>query len=158
MLYFRYTKGNEVIKMKSFEYARIKKKRGSFKMPHIEIGIYDIPLWALPIAPFEIAYDKFDTWYYSNQKWSEEKATKALNYFLPHVLEFVEEDNAYYYCTEWRYSGYEIAKRVPLGMKKWTKKFGYEILYFLKTGYENPDFSKIVVNEYDGTWIKFEKR
>lgn len=144
--------------MKTFDYAQNKNNKKSFKMPHIKTVNYDIPLWALPIAPFVIAHDKFSKWNYHRLQWSEEKATKALNYFLPHVLEFVEDENAYYYCRQWRYKGYQIAKRVPLGMKTWVKKFDYDILSFLETGYENEQFSKSIEQDYEDTWIKFEKR
>lgn len=144
--------------MKTFEYAQTKNTKKSFKMPSIKFDKYNIPLWALPIAPFVIACDKFNDWNYRRQEWSEEKATKALNYFLPHVLEFVEEDNAYYYCTNWHYDGWNIAKKVPFGMKKWAKKFGYETLKYLEEGYENAEFSKSIEKDYCDTWIKFEKK
>ena len=144
--------------MKTFEYAQTKNTKKSFKMPNIKFDKYDIPLLALPIAPFVIACDKFNDWNYRRQEWSEEKATKALNYFLPHVLEFVEEDNAYYYCTNWHYDGWNIAKKVPFGMKKWAKKFGYETLKYLEEGYENAEFSKSIEKDYCDTWIKFEKK
>ena len=67
-------------------------------------------------------------------------------------------DNAYYYCTSWHYSGRNIAKKVPFSMKKWTKKFGYEILKYLEDSYENAEFSKSIEKDYYDTWIKFEKR
>ena len=105
-----------------------------------------------------IAYEKIKKHIRKQIAWSEEKATKALNYFLPHVLEFVEEDNAYYYCTNWHYDGWNIAKKVPFGMKKWAKKFGYETLKYLEEGYENAEFSKSIEKDYCDTWIKFEKK
>lgn len=144
--------------MKTFEYAQTKNNKKTFKMPSIKTANYNIPLWALPIAPFVIIYDKFNKWNYNRQQWSEAKATKALNYFLPYVLQFVEEDNAYYYNTDWRYNGWDIAKRVPFGMKKWAKKFGYKILLFLENGYENEHFSKSIGKDYPEIWLKFEKK
>ena len=39
------------------------------------------------------------------------KATKVLDYFLPYVLEYDEESQAYYYCMDWIYSGSDMAKK-----------------------------------------------
>lgn len=142
--------------MKNFEYAKNKKR--IIKMPTIETNNYSIPLWALPIAPFIIAYDKFDKWNYKRQNWDEKKATKVLNYFLPYVIEYDKEKQAYYYCMDWRYRGSDIAKKVPIGLKKWTKKFGFETLNYLENTYEKTDFLKTIEKDYNGTWIKFEKR
>ena len=50
--------------MKTFEYAQTKNIKKSFKMPSIKFNKYDIPLWVLPIAPFIIAFDKFNNWNY----------------------------------------------------------------------------------------------
>lgn len=144
--------------MKTFEYAQNKNNKKFFEMPKIKTTNYEIPLLVLPIAPFLIAYDKFDKWNYNRQEWSEEKATKVLNYFLPYVLEFAEEDNAYYYSTDWSYTGWNIAKKVPFGLKKWAKKFGYQTLKYLEEGYENAEFSKSIEKGYFETWIKFEKK
>lgn len=142
--------------MKDFEYARTKKK--AFKMPTIEITNYNIPLWALPFAPFAIIYDKIDKWNYAHQTWDEKKATKVLDYFLPYVLEYDEKNQAYYYCTDWRYNGSDIAKKVPIRLKKWTKIFSYKILNYLKSTYEKESFIKSINDDnYGYCWIEFKK-
>lgn len=144
--------------MKDFNFAKDKKKKKIFHIPTIKTKEYEFKVWILPIAPFFIAYDKIDKWNYNRQAWSEEKAKKTLNYFLPYVLEYVEEDNAFYYCTDWRYSSEDIAKRVPFGLRKWVKKFKYQILEYLETRYENPKFTKSIEKDSYETWIKFEER
>lgn len=142
--------------MKNFEYAKNKKR--IIKMPTIETNNYSIPLWALPIAPFVIVYDKFNKWNYNHLIWDEKKATKVLDYFLPYALEYNKENQAYYYCMDWDFYGLSIAKKVPIGLKAWTKKFSYEILNYLKTTYEKTGFLKTIEKHYaDDIWIKFEK-
>lgn len=117
--------------MKNFEYAKIKAetKEKTFKMPTIKTNTYNIPLWALPIALFVIVYDKFNEWNYNRLIWDEKKATKVLDYFLPYALEYNKENQAYYYCMNWGYYGLSVAKKVPIGLKAWSKKFSYEILW-----------------------------
>ena len=48
--------------MKTFEYAQTNATKKSFKTPSLKFDEYNIPLWALPIAPFIIACDKFNNW------------------------------------------------------------------------------------------------
>lgn len=143
--------------MKDFEYAQTKKK--AFKIPTIKTTNYNIPLWALPFAPFAIIYDKIDKWNYAHQTWDEKKATKVLDYFLPYALEYDEESQAYYYCMDWIYSGSDMAKRVPIGLKKWTKIFSYKILDYLKNTYEKTGFIKSIEEDCSCgyLWIKFKK-
>lgn len=140
--------------MKNFEYAQ--KKEKTFKMPTIKFDIYNIPLWALPIAPIIIIYDKFNKWNYIHQLWDEKKATKVLDYFLPYALEYDKENQSYYYCMEWRYYS-DISKKAPIGLKKWSTKFYNEIFNYLKNGYEKIGFLKTIEKDCGDTWIKFEK-
>lgn len=149
--------------MKKFEYAkeRALNKKAKFKMPTIKTANYEIPLWGLLVLPLviiAIVYDKIKDWNYLRQEWSEEKATKVLNCFLPYSLEFIEEDNAYYYCLGWHNSGDKLAKRAPINLKRWAKKFGYKTFQYLEEKYENPDFIKTIENDGYDKWIKFEKR
>lgn len=87
------------------------------------------------------------------------KATKVLDYFLPYALEYDEENQAYYYCMDWIYSGLDIAKKVPIGLKKWTKIFSYKILDYLKNTYEKTGFIKSIEEDCNCgyLWIKFKK-
>lgn len=143
--------------MKTFEYAKTKKEKKKFKMPTVKIGKYDFYIWAFlffPIIFILLLVDKIHDWSYNRLKWSEEKAKKVLDYWLPYVLSY--DDGAYWYCTSWHYPGWQIAKRAPIGLKKWTKKFGYELRDYLEKGYEKDGFDRTIIEEYwDEHWIKF---
>lgn len=141
--------------MKDFEFAK-KVKRHRNIIPRIKTENYDISVLILPVAPFLIAIDKFNMWRYNRRVWDEKKATKVLNYFLPYVLEYDEADDAYYYYLEWYTDRRSIAKKVPLRLRKWTRKFGFEIIRFLINGYEKSGFTKTIVND-SGSWVKFVK-
>lgn len=124
--------------------------------PYIYIGNYEFFVLALPIAPFFIAWEKFDDWNYKRMEWDEERATKILDYVLPKTLEWVEEDNAFYYCLEWSPS--KISNSAKIIDKKWCKKFEYDLRRFIKKGYENSDYTKTIEEDWDGTWIKFVEK
>ena len=148
--------------MKNFEYAQKRNSKKRFKMPALKIGEkYSIPLPLIPLVPLwlgVIIYNEFHDWNYRRQEWSEEKATKVLNHFLPYVMEWNEEENSYFYCMDWHYGGSTLAKYSPIGLKTWARKYSYEIFRFLKDKYENPDFVKTIEDDYYEKWVKFEKR
>ena len=79
-----------------------------------------------------------------------------MNYILPYVLDWVEEDNAYYYCMDWSYT--ILWEKAPFTMRKWVGKFGIELHHFVKDGYQPEGYKKTVENDGYETWIKFEKR
>lgn len=147
--------------MKNFEYAKAKKEKKKFKMPTVVIGEYEYNIWAMllfPLILISLLVEKIDNWNYNRLKWSEEKAKKVLDHWLPYVLEY--DEDAYWYYTGWRHNGWDIAKRAPIGLKKWTKKFGYKLCGYLENGYEKDGFDRTIIEEYwnehwDEYWIKF---
>lgn len=146
---------------KNFEYAKTKKMRKRFKLPRIKYQIYSIPILLLPIAPFVIAWDKIKRWNYRRQSWSDAKATKALDYFLPHVLDYDEDDGCYYCHTAWRYNRWYVQKYVPLTLKTWVKKYHYELKDFLIDSYNKDGYFKTLVEDKWDTeekWIRFSKK
>ena len=117
---------------------------------------YSYYIWALPLVPFVILCDALSQKANERRVWSAERATKVLNHVLPKMLEWVEEDNAYYYCMDWGTSGlWEKAKRID---RKWARKWRYQLRDFIKEGYENENYSKSVEEDYYETWVKFEER
>lgn len=140
--------------MKDFEYA--KKKNNSKKWYIIRGKKYSFYIWALPLVPFAIACDKVSKWASNRRKWNEKTACKVLDYVLPYRLEWVEEDNAFYYSMDWDYSS--LWKEAPLYLRKWAKKFGYKIHKFIEEGYQKKGYSKSVEKDpYETGWIKFQK-
>ena len=143
-------------KTKDFSYAKMRQEKQSRKKWWIINGKkYSYYIWALPLIPFVLLYDKISDYLYARRVWSEEKATKVLDRVLPHVLEWVEEDDAYYYCMDWGYSS--LWRKAPLTMRKWARKFSYNLHQFIKNGYQKDGYEKTIEGDRYETWIKFKK-
>ena len=143
-------------KTKDFSYAKTRQEKQSRKKWWIINGKkYSYYIWALPLIPFVLLYDKISDYLYARRVWSEEKATKVLDRVLPHVLEWVEEDDAYYYCMDWGYSS--LWRKAPLTMRKWARKFSYNLHQFIKNGYQKDGYEKTIEGDRYETWIKFKK-
>lgn len=140
--------------MKDFEYAK-NKKNNSKKWYIIRGKKYSYYIWALPIVPFVIAYDKASEWAYNRRKWNEATACKVLDHVLPYKLEWVEEDNAFYYCMDWDYNN--LWRKAPLYLRKWAMKFDYKMHKFIEEDYQKEGYSKSVEKDYYETWVKFQK-
>ena len=140
--------------MKDFEYAKNKKSNG--KKWYIIYGKkYSYYIWALPLTPLAIAHDKIKDWAYNRREWNEETACKVLDHALPYILEWNEEDNAFYYCMDWGYSN--LWRKAPLHLRKWAMKFDYKMHNFIAEGYQKNGYSKSGEKDYYETWIKFQK-
>lgn len=117
---------------------------------------YSYYIWALPLVPFVTLYDVMSQRADKRRVWSEERATKVLNHVLPKVLEWIEEDKAYYYNMDWGTSKlWRCAKRID---RKWARKYEYKLWHFIQEGYENEHYSKSVEKDCYDTWVKFEER
>lgn len=150
--------------MKEFDFAKTKAmaskknhKKFSFR---IKWGKYEIFFLALPIAPFFIAWDRLNDWWYNKQEWNEQTAKKVLDYWLPYVLEWDEDWNGLYYSLEWHYYGYEIAKKVPFYLKAWANRYGFKLIHdYLQNSYEKDGYTKKVeVDIYNETYVYFKKK
>ena len=143
--------------MKNNTFDKAKETKTNKKKWYIINGKrYSYYVWALPLVPFVTLYDVLSQRADKRRVWSTERATKVLNHVLPKVLEWVEEDKAYYYCMDWGTSNlWRGAKRSD---RKWTQKWQYQLRDFIKEGYENELYSKSVEKDYYDTWVKFEER
>jgi hypothetical protein len=141
--------------MAQFDKAKVEKK--SNRKWYIIYGKqYSYYIWALPIIPIVVLCDKIKDYNQKRRVWSEEKATKVLDYVLPQVLEWVEEDNAFYYNMEWGASA--LWRKARRRDRKWAYKFDYRLHNFIKDGYENAEYIKTIEKDYYETWIKFVER
>ena len=143
--------------MKNFDNAKkVKKPLGPvFRTKNFCVYWYEIPL--LPLLPFVALYRAYNNWKYSSMVWDEKIATKVLDKTLPSVLEWVEEDGAFYYGMEWWSSN--LWRKAPRRYRKWAKKFERELHRFIKDGYENADYEKSIdIVNYDEVWVKFVER
>lgn len=144
------------MKNNTFDKAKEPKKNNNKKWYVINGKRYSYYMWALPLVPFVTLYDVMSQRADKRRVWSTERATKVLNHVLPKVLEWVEEDKAYYYCMDWGTSGlWRNAKRID---RKWARKWEYQLRDFIKEGYENEHYSKSVEKDYYDTWVKFAER
>ena len=143
-------------KPKSFSYAKTRKEKQNHKKWWIINGKkYSYYIWVLPLIPFVLLYDKISDYLYARRVWDEEKAIKVLDRVLPYVLEWVEEDDAYYYCMDWGYSS--LWRKAPLTMRKWARKFDFNLHQFIKNGYQKDGYEKTIEGDRYETWIKFKK-
>jgi hypothetical protein len=137
--------------MTKFDKARQNnKKRVNLR---VKIGKYDVIFWALPIFPIFLAVEKIKDWHYNSLVWNEEKATKVLDKVLPKVLEWVEENDAYYYCMDWGNS--HMYTKAPLLHKAWARKFSSRLQSYIRDGYENKNYTKEIEKDYYEEWVKF---
>jgi hypothetical protein len=142
------------MKMKDFSYAQKRKDRPWYI---VRTKNYETYLWGLPFLPITVASKAIKDWAYRRRVWDDDKAKKALDHILPHKLEWVEEDKAYYYCMDWSF--YNLHKYAPFYLKKWAAKFDYGLHHYIAFDYEKEGYIKTVEkDDYGDTWIKFEKR
>ena len=139
--------------MTNFDKAKSKSKKRWWV---IRIGNYDFYLWGLPFVPFVLLKDEFDEWRYFRLEWSNDRATKVLNKLLPKMLEWNEEDKAYYFCMDWDYFNYHLY--VPLRHRKWVRKFSSRLREFVRDGYEHPLYVKEIENDGYDEWVKFSEK
>lgn len=137
---------------KTFDRAKRKKKHNLY----IKTNDYELFFLLLPILPFVMFYDWLDKKWYDSLTWSEDKASKVLDSFLPNVVSYHKE--SYSYCMEWRYNNKELCRYAPLGYKKWSDKFYFQIREYLETGYENENYDKEVIKNRWETWIVFKEK
>lgn len=141
--------------MKDFEHAKNRDNKSKKKWYVIHGKKYSFYIWALPIVPFVMGYNKVSNWAYNRRVWDEKTAHKVLDYVLPYILEWVEEDNAFYYSMDWGYSN--IWRKAPWYLHKWAKKFDYKLHAFIEEGYNKEGYSKTVEKDWYETWVKFQK-
>lgn len=147
---------NFTTEKKAFDEAKKTEKKKKRWNGRVKIDGYDVIFWALPIFPIFYGIEKFKDWNYRRMAWSEKRADRVLNDILPKALEWVEEDNAFYFCMQWGEGIYwRRAKRAD---RKWAKKFCYKIKSYLEDEYENAQYTKTVERDYYETWIKFVEK
>lgn len=118
---------------------------------------YSVYIWALPILPFVLLSDYIKEQNSKKRVWDEQIATKVLDKVLPKLLEWVEEDNAFYYSMEWGQSA--LWRNAPRKYRKWAYKFSYRLQKFIQEGYENTDYIKTVEQDnYYEIWVKFVEK
>lgn len=144
------------MKNNTFDKAKAKSKSTKKKWYVINTKKYSYYLWALPLVPFVELYDRVNDYCYERRVWSAERATKVLDHVLPKVLEWVEEDKAYYYCMDWGTSNlWRGAKRID---RKWAYKWEVQLQQFIRDGYTNSNYIKSEEKDFYEIWIKFEER
>nr|DAG87220.1 MAG TPA: hypothetical protein [Herelleviridae sp.] len=114
---------------------------------------YQIPLWALPIAPIVIGVSKLSDWFYDHIKWDERKATKVLNHVLPKILDYDKDEDAYYYCMDW--GTYILWHEAPLRYRRFVYKYEFKLHSFIKDKYMAKGYCKSIINDDYEEWVEF---
>lgn len=141
--------------MKDFDYAK-RQQKNRRKWWVVYTKQYSFYIWALPIFPFFLLWEKYQDWQYSRMTWSEERATRILDHVLPYVLEWAAEDEAFYYCMQWGHTA--LWRKAPRFQRKWARKFSGRLWYFLEEGYQKEGYDKSVETDFEDVWVKFQKR
>lgn len=142
--------------MANFDKAKTPKKTTK-KWWILDIKNYSYYIWALPIIPFILLADYIKNHNYKRLVWDEKIATKVLDKVLPQVLEWVEEDNAFYYSMEWGTGN--LWRRAPHRYRKWARKFAYQLQKFIEIGYQNTEYIKTTERDiYCELWVKFVEK
>lgn len=140
--------------MKDFEYA---KKKNAHKRKRrwwvVSCGRYEVYLWALPLYPLFLLSEKIKDWQYERLVFTEERANRVLDYALPRVLEYIAEEDAYYFNTCWNLG----KKNVPWHLRAWTRKFHSKLIDFLIDTYQKDGYKKEYEKDYFDNWVKFTK-
>lgn len=149
--------------MTSFEKAQTKKKSHKIinhKLERLKIsmvnGKYKFYFFLLPIVLPIILIEELKNWNYKRMNWNETKATKILDHVLPKLVEYIEQDNAYYYNMDW--GNYNLWHSAPLVYRNWARKFSYELKQYIKNEYEHESYIKTIEDDGWDVWIKFEKK
>ena len=134
-----------------FEKAKNKPKKPWYM---VNTKNYQIPFWVWPIAPIVISISKLSDWFYDRIKWDERKATKVLNHVLPKILDYDEDEDAYYYCMDW--GTYNLWYKAPLRYRRFVYKYDFKLHSFIKDGYMVKGYTKSVIKNYcDDEWVEF---
>lgn len=136
-----------------FEKAKNRSQKSRKPWYMVNTKNYQIPLWALPIAPIVIGISKLSDWFYDHIKWDERKATKVLNHVLPKILDYDEYEDAYYYCMGW--GMYNLWHKAPLRYRRFAYKYDFKLHSFIKDGYMVKGYCKSVINEGYDEWVEF---
>lgn len=141
--------------MKDFEYAKKQAEKAKKKKMRwwVRIGNDRVYIWALPLYPLVILADKFDNWKYNRLVWDEAKAKKVLDYALPDTLEYIAEEDTYYFNTCWNFS----KKHVPWYLRPWARKFANKLTDYLVDTYQKDGYKKEFEEDWDYNWVKFTK-
>lgn len=114
---------------------------------------YQIPLWALPIAPIVIGISNLSDWFYDRIKWDEHKATKVLNHVLPKILDYEKDEDAYYYSMYW--GAHNLWHKAPLRYRRFAHKYYVQLHFFIKDGYMVKGYCKSVISDIYDEWVEF---
>lgn len=133
-----------------FEKARNKPTKPWYM---VKIKHYQIPFWALPVAPFVIGFGKLNDWLFDRIQWDEDKAIKVLNHVLPQILDYDKVEDAYYYCMDWGTSN--LWHKAPLRYRCFAYKYALKLRKFIRDKYMIKCCYKSVIVDWDQEWVKF---
>ena len=145
--------------MKDFEYAKTRYTKEQAKRKRkwwvINGKKYSYYIWAVPIIPFIELVDRIKDHNYKKRVWDAEKAKEVIDATLPHVLDYDEEDDCYWFSFEW--SPYVFEKHAPRRLRKWAHKFAYQVRAYAFNEYQKDGWVKTFDEDEWNKWAIFRK-
>lgn len=135
----------KVINGKETKLSRLRKwwNRNGYKVMRIVL----FPIWIAVLSS-----EKIKRWLNSKQEWSDERADRVLNYYIPRVAEWSEEDKSFYFFDNGL--GWSYSKRIKLKDRRWwvcySSLWGGEVRKYLINNFELDGFKKEIGDIYDG--------
>ena len=144
----------------TFDEAKTKKNKKTSKFMRVDFELWGIPcecnVLLVPLAVPVCFLAHCEKTYRDSLEWSEKKAEKLLDKRLGKVLEWDEEEKAYWFCMNWNSEYFK--SKAPFGMRTWAKKYNFQVLQYLENGYHHPIYRKLTeVDKWGDKWLKFEE-
>jgi len=141
---------NEVIKAMQGKKKEHKARKWWRKNGYKILRVLLFPFWI-----GSILLKKIRAWLNSKEKWSEERATEILNYYIPRASEWNEKDKCLYFFDNGLEWNYKLAKRyLKLKDRRFWKVnccwWGGEMRSFLMNKFELEGFTKELGNCFEG--------
>lgn len=147
---------------KNFDEAKTKKtkKRNPLDFMAVDFNMWDysfhVSVLLIPLAIAVGCHRRMKDEYWRSLEWDEKKAEKLLDKRLGKVLEWDEDNDAYWFSMNWN-SRY-LTDKAPFGMRTWARKYNNEVLKYLENGYHHPTYRKLTETDCWGDkWLKFEE-
>ena len=146
----------------TFNEAKTKrtKKRNPLDFMAVDFDMWDysfhVNVLLVPLAIAVGCHRRMEDEYWRSLEWDEKKAEKLLDKRLGKILEWDEDNGAYWFNMNWN-SSY-LTYKAPFGMRAWARKYNNEVLKYLENGYHHPIYRKLTeVDCWGDKWLKFEE-
>ena len=137
----------EVIKAMSSKETKLSRlKKWWSRNSYIVMRIILFPIWIAVLVS-----EKMKRWLNSKEEWSDERADRILNYYIPRAADWNEKDKSFYFFDNGL--GWSYPNKIKLRDRRWwihySSLWGGEIRKYLIDNFELDGFRKEVLDTYD---------